>query len=211
MRLTIFGATGRTGTWVVDRALAGGHAVTAVARDASRLTTPSQPRLEVVTADVMDPAGIVPSVEAADAVVSAIGPRDRGPTSVSADSARSIVAAMEKTDARRLLIVTGSIVDDTGNGFFMREVAKPLFRRTLLRDVCIDMRRAEEAVHESDLDWTVVRPPRLVDKPPSGRFRVEIERNPPRGLTIPRADLATAIVELIDRADTIRRHVFVAK
>jgi hypothetical protein len=39
-------------------------------------------------------------------------------------------------------VVTGSIVDDTGNGFFMTNVVKPFARRTFLADVCADMRRA---------------------------------------------------------------------
>ena len=158
----------------------------------------------------MDPAAIVPAVDGADAVVTAIGPRDRGPTTVSADSAHSIFEAMEKCDTRRLLTVSGSIVADDGEGFFMRTVAKPLFRRTLLRDVCADMRRAEEVVEESGLDWTIVRPPRLLDKPGTGRYRLGFERNVGRAVTIPRADVATAILELLDRPDSIGHHVFVA-
>jgi putative NADH-flavin reductase len=158
----------------------------------------------------MDPAAIVPAVDGADAVVTAIGPRGRGPTTVSADSTRSIVEAMEKCDTRRLLTVTGSIVDDDGEGFFMRTVAKPLFRRTLLRDVCADMRRAEAVVHDSGLEWTIVRPPRLLDKPGTGRYRLGFERNVPRAVTIPRADVATAILELLDRPDSVGHHVFVA-
>jgi putative NADH-flavin reductase len=93
----------------------------------------------------------------------------------------------------------------------MRTVAKPLFRRTVLREVCTDMRRTEALVHESSLDWTIVRPPRLLDRPASGRYRVEFERNVRRGVTISRADLAIAILELLDRRDTIHRHAFVAK
>jgi putative NADH-flavin reductase len=210
MQLTIFGATGGTGTSLVDQALRAGHDVTAVVRDPSRLAIPLRARLDVVTADVMDPAAIVPAVDGADAVVTAIGPRDRGPTTVSADSARSIIEAMQKCDARRLLTVTGSIVDDTGEGFVMRGVAKPLFRRTLLRNVCTDMRRAEAVVEESDLEWTIVRPPRLLDKPGTGRYRVGLERNVGRAVTIPRADVATAILELLDRPDSVGHHVFVA-
>jgi putative NADH-flavin reductase len=211
MQLTIFGATGGTGTRLVDEALRAGHDVTAVVRDPSRLSIPPRPRLQVVTADVMEPADVVPVVEDADAVVSALGPRDRGPTTVSSDGARSIVAAMEKTGSSRLLVVTGSIVDDAGDGFVMRSVAKPLFRRTFLREVCADMRRTEAIVRESSLDWTIVRPPRLLDQPASGRYRVELERNVRRGVTISRADLAIAILDLLDRPDTVHHHVFVAK
>jgi putative NADH-flavin reductase len=117
---------------------------------------------------------------------------------------------MGKSDRRRLMLITGSIVDDTGNGFFMRHLVKPMARRTFLHDVGADMLRAEEEVHASNLDWTIVRPPRLTDKAASGTYRIGIDRNVPRGVTISRADLAAAMLDLIDDPATIHRHVFVA-
>src|SRR5215467_9915616 len=119
MRLTIFGATGGTGICLAEQALAAGHDVTAVVRDPARLTvsTPSPALaagLQAVTADVMDPAAIVPAVAGADAVLTAIGPRGAGVTTVSQDSVRSIIEAMQKAGARRLLTVSGSIVADEG-------------------------------------------------------------------------------------------------
>lgn len=211
MRLTIFGATGGTGKELVEQALAAGHDVTAVVRDPKRLPISSHGRLHVVTADVMDPVALVPTVEKADAVVSALGPRGWGPTSVSADSAHSIVQAMQKAGVTRLITVSGSIVDDTGNGMFMRFGPKPLARRTFLRAVCIDMRAAEEEVHASDLDWTIVRPPRLTDKTRTGTYRTGVERNIRWGAVITRADLATSILDLLADGTAFRKHIFVAK
>src|ERR1700720_3068189 len=85
MKLTIFGATGATGTCLTRQALAAGHEVTAVVRDPSRLPVPAQPRLRTVIADVMDPASIIPAIAGADAVISAVGPRGTGPTTVIQD------------------------------------------------------------------------------------------------------------------------------
>jgi putative NADH-flavin reductase len=164
----------------------------------------------VVTADVMDPVAIAPDVDGADAVLSALGPRGSGPTSISEDSTRSIIEAMEKSGSRRLMTITGSIVDDTADGFLMRRVIKPLARRTFLRNVCTDMRRAEDLIHASNLDWTIFRPPRLTDKPASGSYRTAIDRNPPRGVTISRADLAAEMLEHLDDPGTWHKHVFVA-
>ena len=117
---------------------------------------------------------------------------------------------MEKCGVRRLVTVSGSIVDDTGNGLFMHRLIKPLARRTFLRNVCADMRRAEELVHASTLDWTIFRPPRLTDKPASGRYRTALDRNPPCGVTISRADLAAEMLARIDDPVVWCKHVFVA-
>jgi len=210
MRLTIFGASGRTGTQLVEQALAGGHQVTAVVRDPARLAIPTHPRLDVVTADVMDPASILPAVTGADAVLTAAGPRGAGPTTVITDSVRSIAAAMEKAGTRRLLVLSGSIAADGGEGFVLRYVLKPLARRTFLRNVCADMRRAEAEVAGTDLDWTIVRPPALTNGPATGKYRTAAQRDLPRGFRLSRADLAGCMLSLLDEVAAVRRHIAVA-
>jgi putative NADH-flavin reductase len=210
MKLAIFGASGATGTCLVQQAIAAGHEVTAVVRDPARLAVPPHQRLRVITADISDPASLSPAVAGADAVLSAIGPHGSGPTTISQDSARSIIQAMRASGVRRLLTVSGSIVTDTGEGPVMRYLLKPLVRRTLLRRVCTDMRRAEDEVSTSHLDWTIMRPPRLTDKPATGTYRTAIDRNLPRGYTISRADLAACMLTLLPDPATTHRHIGVA-
>lgn len=175
-----------------------------------RRDAPAGPALRVVTADVMDPAAISAAVAGADAVLSAIGPRASGRTTVSADSAAAIIAAMRRTGVRRLLTVSGSIVDDAGEGPIMSYLVKPLARRTFLKNVCADMRRGEEVVRASGLDWTIMRPPRLTDKPAAGRYRTALDRNLPRGVTISRADLAACMLALIGDQAAVHRIVGIA-
>jgi putative NADH-flavin reductase len=210
MRLTIFGATGATGAGLVEQALAAGHEITAVVRDPARLTNPSGERLTIVTADAMDPAAIAPAIAGSDAVLSVIGSPASGPTSVLTDSAHSIVKAMQTADVRRLVTITGSMISDAGDGPIMRYVGKPITRR-MLRHTCADMLRAEEAIHASGLDWTIVRPPRLTDKAGTGTYRTAIERNVRRGFTISRADLAAYMLTLLNDPKTVHKHAFIAK
>jgi putative NADH-flavin reductase len=228
MKLTILGATGGTGTCLVEQAIAAGHEVTAVVRDPARLALPNGPavlggptpagrlavpagqRLRIVTADIMDPAAIIPAVTGADAVLSAVGPHGTGPTTVSQDSCRSIIQAMRKTGARRFLVVTGSIVADEGESPYLRYLLKPLVRGTLLRHVCADMRRAEDEIRASSLDWTIVRPPSLTGQIARGRYRTAIDRNLPHGFRISRADVAACMLTLIGDPMTVHRHVGIA-
>jgi len=210
MRLVIFGASGATGTQLVSQALAGGHQVTAVVRDPARLAIPAHPDLRVVTADIMDPASILPAVTGADAVLTAAGPSGTGPTTVIADSVRSIAAAMDKAGTRRLLAVSGSIVADEGESFYLRYALKPVARRTFLRHVCADMREAEAVIAATGLDWTIVRPPALTDGPATGRYRTAVERSLPHGFRVSRADLAACMLSLIGDVAAVRRHVAVA-
>ena len=210
MKLTILGATGATGTCLTGQALASGHEVTAIVRDPARLAVPAHQRLRTVTADVMDPASITPAIAGADAVISAVGPRGTGPTTVIQDSVRSIIQAMQKTGTRRLLEVSGSVVTDDGESPYLRYLLKPVARRTFLRHVCADMRRAEDEIRDSNLDWTIFRPPALTGKPARGTYRTAIDRNLPHGFSVSRADLAACMLQLLDDPATVHRHVSIA-
>lgn len=210
MKLTIFGATGGTGRCLVEQALAAGHDVTAVVRDPARLTVPSHRRLTVVTANVMDPASIGPAIAGRDAVLTALGPHGIGATTISQDSVRSIIQAMQKTGTRRLITVSGSIVTDEGESPYMRYLLKPVVRGTFLRPVCADMRNAETAIRGSSLDWTIMRPPGLTTKAAKGTYRTAIDTNLPHGFNVSRADLAACMLTLLDDPAVIHRHVGIA-
>jgi putative NADH-flavin reductase len=210
MKLTVLGATGATGTSLVSQALASGHEVTAIVRDPARLTILGHPRLRVLTVDVMDPVALSPALTGADAISSAIGPRGTGPTTIIEDSVRSIIAAMEKAGVRRFLEVSGSVVTDEGESPYLRYLLKPVARRTFLRHVCADMRRAEEEIRHSGLDWTIVRPPALTGRAASGAYRTAMDRNLPHGFTVSRADLAACMLSLVDDPAAVHRHVAIA-
>jgi putative NADH-flavin reductase len=114
MNITVFGATGGTGTALVEQALAAGHVVTAVVRDPARMKVAPHPGLRVVTADVMNPASIAPALAGTDAAVNTVGPHGLGRTTIQQDSVRSILQAMHQAGARRLLHVSGSSTVDDG-------------------------------------------------------------------------------------------------
>jgi putative NADH-flavin reductase len=210
MKLTIFGASGATGTCLVRQALEAGHEVRAVVRDPARWTVPAQERLHIITADVMNPASISPAVAESDAVITAIGPHGTGPSTLREDSTRSIMQAMGQAGTRRLLFVSGSIVTDRGDSPYLRYLIKPVARHTFLRHVTSDFLATEAEIQASDLDWTIFRPPSLSGKPARGTWRAATDRNLPRCLSITHADLAACMLGALDGPTTIHRHVCVA-
>ena len=209
MNITVFGASGGTGTAFVEQALAGGHEVTAVVRDPARLKLAPDPRLQVTTADVMDSASIVPTLADADAVVNTVGPHGLGHTTIKRDSVRSILQAMRQAGARRLLHVSGSSTVDDGESWYMRFPVKPLARATFLGNSCTDMRGAESLIRASDMEWTIFRPPALNSKPARG-YRTAIDRNLPHGFSVTRADLAACVVAMLPEPTIVHHHVGVA-
>jgi len=209
MNITVFGATGGTGTALVEQALAAGHEVTAVVRDPARMKVAPHPRLRVVTADVMDPASIAPALAGTDAAVNTVGPHGLGRATIQQDSVRSILQAMHQAGARRLLHVSGSSTVDDGESWYMRFPVKPLARATFLGNSCTDMRAAPSLCPASDMDWTIFRPPALNSKPARG-YRTAIDRNLPHGFSVTRADLAACMVAMLPEPAIVHHHVGVA-
>jgi putative NADH-flavin reductase len=203
MRILVIGATRGTGRQVMQQALAAGHTVTALARDPARVDVQHE-RLSVVRGDVLDPATLAPAMAGQDAVISSIGVTSRGPTTLYSDGMRHIIQAMRATGVRRLVAVSAwPLSSDDGDTLPARLLLKPLIW-ALLRPVYTDMARMEDEIRQSGLDWTIVRPPRLTDKPPTGRYRTALNRSVRRGYLIARADLAGAILTLLDDPTAIR-------
>jgi putative NADH-flavin reductase len=213
MRFTVFGATGGTGRQLVQQALDAGHEVTAVVRDPSRLPVPKEgsARLEVVTAQVTDPEPLVPAVAGRDAVLSALGAPGNKSAGIASLGTRSILAAMEEGGVRRYIGVSAAPVVPWGEGenLFFRTVAVPLVRR-VFRQVYADLAVMEDVVRASGLDWTVVRPPKLTDRPAKGTYRRAIGANVRHGHSVPRADLAAAMLAMVEDPATVKQGVGVA-
>jgi uncharacterized protein YbjT (DUF2867 family) len=68
----------------------------------------------------------------------------------------------------------------------------------------------EEILQGSDVDWTVVRPPRLTDKPLTGRYRIAIGQNLRSGLFVSRADVAHYMLRVLDRPETFKHAIGIA-
>jgi putative NADH-flavin reductase len=215
MKLTVFGATGRIGGHIVRQALAAGHTVTAVVRDRSRLAVPDQPDLRVVTVPGLTESGpLEPALRGSDAALSGVGAhalKDLRDTAVATVTTRGILGALEATGVRRFVAVSAAPVGPIPDGerFVSRRIAYPLVRR-LLRKVYDDLAAMEADIRRSGAEWTVVRPPRLTDKPVSGRYRLAFGANVPGGGLVSRADVAHAMLALLEDPRAVDQAVGVA-
>ncbi len=73
-----------------------------------------------------------------------------------------------------------------------------------------DLARMEDLLRESDLDWTIVRPPWLTDKPLTGTYRTAYGQNVRHGLFISRADVAHCMLRALGQPETIGQTVGIA-
>ncbi|MDT5188555.1 MAG: hypothetical protein QOG79_639 [Mycobacterium sp.] len=211
MKITVFGATGGIGRQLVAQALQHGHDVTAVVRDADRLPI-SDVALDVVTVPGLEqPDLLCSALMGSDAVLSAVGPRGRKDGPVASTSTRTILRAMQSTRVARLVAVSAAPVGPVpdGESALNRWLLLPIVSR-LLRSVYTDLGEMEAELLRSSAAWTVIRPPKLVDKPVTGIYRTTLGGNVPRGFSISRADAAHLMLAALDQPATVKQAVGVA-
>ncbi len=202
MRITIFGATGKTGRHLLEQALAEGYEVTAFVRDPAKVPLQHE-RLTLVQGDVQDGAQVEEAIRGVDAVLSTLGQTKTSSKDMLTVAARHIVPAMQKHGVRRMVTLVGAGVpherDRSSPGRrFMRGLMK-----LVARDVLEDAERHAELVRASDLEWTLVRPPRLTDGERRGEYRTGYMQLGPAE-SISRADLADFMLKLAADAEYLR-------
>jgi len=166
MKVLVFGATGSVGRELVKQALAIGHAVTAFARDPSKLEVDHH-CLEFIEGDVMDSALVDRAVAGHDAVLVALGAGTKG--RIRSAGTRNIVQAMQRSGVRRLVCLSTLGVGDSR--VHLNFYWKYIMFGMLLRAAFADHVSQEEHVVRSGLDWTIVRPAAYTDGERTGKYR----------------------------------------
>lgn len=196
MIVTVFGANGPTGLWVVRLALHAGHQVRAVTRRSDPLPLPASPQWTQVHADAVTGAGVQAAINGADAVLSVLGVAySRQDIAVYSVGTQNIVEAMRAgARGRRLVVVSSGLTYSPPHmNWFADNLVFPFLRHVLGRTLYADMRRMEEYLQScTDIDWTIMRPGRLYNTTAVSAYRLDPE-TPTQGYTA-RADLAAAMV-----------------
>ena len=199
MHIVIFGATGGTGRLLVDQALAAGHHVTALVRTPAALLL-AHDRLRVVSGDVRDRDTVAGVIVGQDAVLSALGPNERGLVSLCTDAIAAILPAMTTHGVRRLIALSAYGAADSHDRHLYNHILWMMQREKML-----DKERMEVLIRESDTDWTILRPPALTNGPCTGRYRLGTDLPIKITSNISRADLADGIVRQITDATYLRQ------
>jgi putative NADH-flavin reductase len=207
MRIAVLGATGRTGQLLVAELLRRGHELTVLARNPGKLGVAAG-AVRVVTGSSTDSEALASLLDGARAVVSALGPTSRDST-VMSDTARVLLPAMEQCGIRRYVGVSGAGVDMEGDLKGRKDRLISSMIRRVGGPMATDKAQEYRMLIASDLDWTLARPPRLVDGPATGRV-VHDAHTPGRSSSIRRSDLAVFLADVVEQDLYVRQSPFVS-
>lgn len=204
MKLVVLGATGGTGLEIVRQAIERGHSVTALVRSPERLK-PFRDRIMVKQGNLLNPAELEQVIHGQDAILSGFGPRvpiAKADANLLQQFAVALTSAMLRAGVRRVVVESVAFL-------FKDSIVPPayLLGRLLFPGTVADASAMERVFGESDLDWTMVRPPRLTDKPYTGKYRVREGHMPRFGFTISRTDVADFMLNVVENRSAIRQIV----
>ncbi|MCE7858361.1 MAG: NmrA family transcriptional regulator [Chloroflexi bacterium CFX2] len=203
MKIVVFGASRGVGLEVVKQALKAGHTVTAFVRSPEKFTM-NDINLTVFKGDSIDADDVEKAVAGQEAVISALGPTRPPVPHMMETSAKNIVVGMQKHGVRRLVSTTGAGVRQPEDQPKFIDHFIGFLLNLLAKDVVLDSAANVKVIRESDLDWTVVRFPRLMDGEHKDRYQAGYVSQS-SGTQLSRADGADFILKELAESKWLKK------
>jgi putative NADH-flavin reductase len=206
LTIAVLGGAGKAGRPLVQAGLASGYHVRALLRHPEQVELTHE-RLTIIAGDARSPDSLIQVFQGCDAVLSTLGHPKGETVPIMADVAQHIVAAMQKLAIRRYIVVSSLFVTGT------EQLDEPTRQAAEYMDahfpLMMDNRRREFMIlADSDLDWTYVRIPFLVQQPAAGSVDLNINYLPGQQITGP--DLARFLLDQIQDRRYVRQALFIA-
>jgi len=203
MKITIIGASAGIGLATVQQALAKGHHVTVLSTRTEGI--PDHRNLTKVDGSATSVNDLMKVMPGAEAVIIAIGTKNKKPNTLFSDTAAALVQAGEALNFKSpILIITGfgAGASSVFLSFFMRSVI-----RLFLKHQYVNKTLMEELIAASDLNWEIVRPGMLTDGPMTQEYKVLPELH--KGIKvgkISRADVADFLLHEAENPTMLRQY-----
>ena len=205
MNITIIGASGGIGLESVKRGLNRKHTITTLSR--SKIEIEDNKSLNRLLGDATNKTDLLKSIQNAEALLVTLGTgKNMKPTTLFSDFAKLIVEIHKENKINiPLIFVTGFGAGESKN--YVPWLVK-IFLKYLLKDVYTDKTKMEEIITNTDLNWTVVRPGRLLDKELTEKYRVENKLF--KGINIGginRADVADFLIKQAENQTELKMYI----
>lgn len=205
MNIIIFGATGTVGMYLVKQALYNGYKVKAYGRNVFTTDMPKNDQLELVQGALFDEKQVYEAIKGCDAVLSALGGDSKGSDFTRSLGMKNIVAQMQKAGVQRIVAVGNmGLLNADEETIIMN---KPEFPAIFL-PVSKEHFKAYEFLKSSNLEWTFVCPPDIIDKEPTGDFITAADYPPTPNLNrINAGDLALFMLKEVEKKEYLHQRV----
>ncbi|WP_033577665.1 NAD(P)-dependent oxidoreductase [Dickeya chrysanthemi] len=204
MKITLFGATGKTGSYLIDEGLTRGMDITVFARPNSPFENAN---VRVIHGELTDRDSLREAISGADAVLSALGPTSlKHPKDLPITSAMSaITAVMRQEGVKRLIAVSTGTAPDPEDRFDLKIRFPALLIRFAMPGSFQDIIGLANTIRASELDWTMVRVAFLKNTPASNRLNVGLYGCTTHSQTVSRQDVAIFMFDQISNPEFVNQ------
>jgi putative NADH-flavin reductase len=209
MNITIIGASAGIGLETVKRGLNRKHSITTLSR--SEIESEEKKSLKMIIGDATNKEDLLNSIQNAEAIIVTLGTsKNMKATTLFSDFAKLIVEIHRenKIDVP-FIFVTGFGAGESKN--YVPWLVK-IFLKYLLKEVYADKTKMEDIIAASDMNWTVVRPGRLLDKELTEKYRVENKLY--KGINIGginRADVADFLIKQAENQTALKKYIGISE
>jgi putative NADH-flavin reductase len=209
MNIAIIGASAGIGLEVVKRGLNRNHSITTLSR--SEVEIEDKKLLKMILGDATNKADLLSSIQNADALIITLGTRkSMKATTLFSDFAKLIV----EIDRENKIDIPVIVVTGFGAGESKNYASLPvkIFLKFFLKDVYADKAKMEEIITNSDLNWTIVRPGRLLDKELTEKYYIEDKLF--KGIKIggiSRANLADFLIKQAEKQTELKKYITISE
>jgi putative NADH-flavin reductase len=209
MNITIIGASAGIGLETVKRGLNRNHSITTLSR--SEIQIEEKESINKILGDATNKADLIKSIQNAEALIITLGTgKNMKSTTLFSDFAKLIVEIHREHKIEiPVIFVTGFGAGESKN--YVSWLVK-MFLKYLLKDVYDDKVKMEEIITNSDLNWTVVRPGRLLDGGLTEKYR--IENTLFKGIKIGginRADVADFLIKQAEKQTELKKYIAISE
>lgn len=196
-RVTVLGATGRTGRKLAALALTRGDVVTVLVRDRGRLGEVAG-RVNIVEGTATDPVAVSSAIpQGTDVVFSTLGHSRGSPKDLESVALRNVIDSMKSKGVRRLVVLASSVVKDPGDDPSSSQRLILTLMKRFRRDVYDDSVNKARIVMGSSLEWTIIRASILTNGPAKGNYKAG-PMNGGAGVRVSRSDMAEFMLKCAD-------------
>ena len=209
MNITIIGASAGIGLEAVKRGLNRNHSITTLSR--SEFEIEDRKSLTMILGDATNKADLIQSIQNTDALIITLGTRQSmKATTLFSDFAKLIV----EIDGENKIDIPVILVTGFGAGESKNSASWPvkMFLNFFLKDVYADKTKMEEIITNSDLNWTIVRPGRLLDKELTEKYHIEDKLF--KGINIggiSRANLADFLIKQAEKQTELKKYITISE
>lgn len=205
-KIAILGANGKAGKFLVNQALEKGYQVRILTRNSKNMTITNE-NIETISGDARDFSAIQELLQGCKAVINAVG-QPRNEPYIFSTVTKHILKVMKEYEMRRYILISGGSLNVKGDQKgIVNKIGANLFK-LFLPKMMQDKYKELQIIQSSDVDWTIVRLPFVIEGNGIGNITESVVDMP--GIKIQNGDIAPFAIKQINSGTYVGKCPFIA-